>query len=98
AATRSPLPLLPSPSPSVAASAGPGDEDFASEGDLLRDYLLQPGDTLEVHLWGRDVELNYQARVSLQGAIFVPRIGTIPVNGRTPEQVQQILQGRVNRL
>lgn len=97
--SRSPLPLIPTPSPSPSAAAPePGEADFANEGTLLKDYEVQPGDQLEVHLWGRDVDLTYPLRVSPQGVIFVPRLGTVMVNGRTADGVQRLLQQRVSRV
>jgi protein involved in polysaccharide export with SLBB domain len=57
------------------------------------DYVVGPGDTLNVILWG-SVQEAYQAEVDRNGAIAIPRLGVVQVWGMTLERLQTFLQRR----
>jgi protein involved in polysaccharide export with SLBB domain len=55
------------------------------------DYVLGPGDGFIIHLWGK-VEDEYRVKVSPQGAIMVPRIGSLTVAQLTFKETKQLLR------
>ena len=57
------------------------------------DYVLGPGDNLNILLWG-GVQDTYQVEVDRNGAIALPRLGLVQVWGLTLDQVQRLLQQR----
>jgi protein involved in polysaccharide export with SLBB domain len=57
------------------------------------DYVLGPGDHLNVLLWG-GVQEGYQVEVNRNGAVALPRLGVVQVWGLTLDQVQRLLQQR----
>jgi protein involved in polysaccharide export with SLBB domain len=57
------------------------------------DYVIGPGDTLNVILWGNAQEA-YQIEVDRNGAIALPRLGVVQVGGLTLERLQVFLQRR----
>lgn len=57
------------------------------------DYVLGPGDHLNILLWG-GVQESHQAEVDRNGAIALPRLGAIQVWGLTLDQAQRLLQQR----
>jgi len=59
-------------------------------------YLLGPGDVLELHFWGLE-NFRVRATVDLQGRAFVPRVGYLPVAGRSLADTQRILKDAVAR-
>lgn len=54
------------------------------------DYILGPGDSFVIHLWGK-VEDEYPVTVSSEGAIMVPRIGSLTVAQLTFKETKQLL-------
>jgi protein involved in polysaccharide export with SLBB domain len=54
------------------------------------DYIVGPGDQLLIHLWGK-VEKTYDATVSRDGGVFIPRLGDLPVNGLTFAELKPFL-------
>jgi len=57
------------------------------------DYVIGPGDNLNILLWG-GVQEGYQLEVNRNGAVALPRLGVIQVWGLTLDQVQRLLQQR----
>lgn len=55
------------------------------------DYILGPGDEFTIHLWGK-VEDEYPVSVSPEGAVVIPRIGSMTVAQLTFKEVKQLLQ------
>ncbi len=53
-------------------------------GPVDQDYPIGPGDELVLTMWG-DAQLALTATVNREGAIVLPDVGTIPVNGLTLE-------------
>ncbi len=58
------------------------------------DYKLGPGDNIIVNLWGR-VEQEFNLTVDRQGAVFIPKIGEVPIWGLTIQQAEQRLKDRL---
>jgi polysaccharide biosynthesis/export protein len=44
------------------------------------DYLVGPGDELMIRAWGQ-IDIDYRAVVDRNGAVNIPRVGTIQVAG-----------------
>ncbi|HSX78829.1 MAG TPA: SLBB domain-containing protein, partial [Candidatus Saccharimonadia bacterium] len=57
------------------------------------DYVIGPGDTLNILLWG-GVQEGYQLEVDRNGAVAFPRLGVVQVWGLPLDQVQRLLQQR----
>lgn len=55
------------------------------------DYVMGPGDGFVIHLWGR-VEDDYTVTVSPEGAIVVPRIGSLTVAQLTFKETKALLE------
>ncbi len=53
-------------------------------GPVDQDYPIGPGDELVLTMWG-DAQLALTATVNREGAVVLPDVGTIPVNGLTLE-------------
>ena len=53
-------------------------------GPVDQDYPIGPGDELVITIWG-DAQMAVTAVVNREGAITLPDVGTIPVNGLTLE-------------
>ncbi len=62
------------------------------------DYVLGPGDVLQLYLWGMvNVDNAVMLQVNRQGEIFVPKIGTIPVWGMPLGEVRRLINERLGR-
>jgi len=61
---------------------------------ISSDYVLGPGDMLEIFLYGND-EDEASAFISRTGEIFVPYIGPVNLLGLTFEQANELLKTRV---
>ena len=57
------------------------------------DYVLGPGDNLNILLWG-GVQEGHQVEVDRNGAIALPRLGVVQVWGLTLDQAQRLLLQR----
>jgi polysaccharide export outer membrane protein len=60
------------------------------------DYLLGPGDVLQVYLWGM-VDNALTLQVNRRGEIFVPRIGTLPVWGMQLGEVRRLIYEQLSK-
>ncbi len=60
------------------------------------DYLVGPGDVLQVQLFGKENEA-YELEVEREGRIHFPGIGPIPVAGLTFRELKRDLRARVKR-
>jgi len=59
------------------------------------EYLMGPGDTVNVQIYGKDNE-SYSLTVSRNGTIDMPNVGPISVMGLTFEKLQQQLSAQIN--
>lgn len=55
------------------------------------DYMLGPGDVLQVRMWGQDYDGEFVAEVSREGTVNLPRIGIIPVAGTRYGNVEKVI-------
>jgi polysaccharide export outer membrane protein len=60
------------------------------------DYIVGPGDTFTVTLWGR-VNAQYVVEIDRNGQIVLPEIGVLNVSGMTMAQMENYLQDQVAR-
>jgi polysaccharide biosynthesis/export protein len=58
------------------------------------DYKLGPGDNISVFLWGR-VEQEYSLAVDRQGAVFIPKVGEVPLWGVTLPQAERRIREKL---
>ena len=58
------------------------------------DYKLGPGDEISIFLWGR-VEQEYSLAVDRQGAVFIPKVGEVPVWGLTLAQAERRIREKL---
>jgi polysaccharide biosynthesis/export protein len=65
-------------------------------GPVAPDYPLGPGDELVLTMWG-DAQLALTATVNREGAVVLPDVGTIPVNGLTLEGARSRIRAVLSR-
>lgn len=61
------------------------------------DYVLGPGDEIDLRLWGA-VDADLRLAVDRNGQISIPRVGTVNVAGVRASQLEQTLRGQVSRV
>ncbi len=64
------------------------------------DYMLGPGDSLILYVWnipGTALFDSVLLLVDRTGAVFVPRVGSVPVQGLTLAQAQEVMRTRLAR-
>lgn len=67
----------------------------AASGEVLQTaYHIGPGDLLNIAVFGVD-ELNTTVRVSSKGNIMLPLVGELNVEGRSPQDVENMLVDRL---
>ena len=64
---------------------------------VTADYLIGPGDELLIRAWGQ-IEFDVHSRVDRNGAIYIPRVGTINVAGLRYDQLQSYLKSHISRI
>lgn len=82
-------------------SKGPAEEPLPGGQALSRAvlpdrYVLGPGDALSITLWG-EYDDQYATRVTPDGRISIPTIGTLQVTGLTLAQVEALIGAEVQR-
>lgn len=75
-------------------AASPSTFAPTSDAPVPADYLVGPGDEINIQLFGKENQ-NYQLRVSRSGAIDFPNLGPISVAGQTFENVKHNILRRV---
>jgi polysaccharide biosynthesis/export protein len=60
-------------------------------------YVIGPGDELLIRAWGQ-IDLDLQARVDRNGAIYIPKVGNLNVAGLKFEQLQGYLKSQIGRI
>lgn|GEM_PF-945619 len=58
-------------------------------------YIVGPGDLLGVYLWG-EIDRNYTMRVTPEGYLLIPTVGTINVAGNTIDEARVNLTDAIN--
>jgi polysaccharide export outer membrane protein len=83
-------PSRPPPDPATATDPeAPAIKLLASE-----DYRISPADVLEINVF-QENDLKAILRVSNEGTIVFPLIGSVPVGGMTPQEAAHALQARL---
>lgn len=68
--------------------------------DLLEvpnDYIIGPGDQLQVRIWGQ-LEANLRVAVDRSGQIYIPRVGQFAVAGLHYSELEQTLKDEVAKI
>ena len=60
------------------------------------DYIVGPGDELEVRAWGQ-IDVDYRATVDRTGFVYIPKIGNIKVGGLKYQELPEYLKTVVGR-
>ena len=68
----------------------------ASDTPVAVDYVIGPGDVIEVQLFG-NTNASYSLRVNRRGAITFPSVGSITVAGMSFDDMRKLLQQRVSQ-
>jgi polysaccharide export outer membrane protein len=63
-------------------------------GQRLSEFPIGPGDILQVSVW-KDEELSREVLVRPDGKISYPLVGSIQAAGRTIEDIQQVLEKKI---
>ncbi len=64
---------------------------------VTADYVVGPGDELLIRAWGQ-IDLDVHARVDRNGAIYIPRVGSLNVAGLRYDQLQSFLKSHIGRI
>lgn len=62
---------------------------------VSKDYVLGPGDTFTINVWGSN-NFSHSVTVRADGSIFIPKIGTIAVWGKTFSQATRLIEKRLS--
>ena len=74
---------------------GPEPQDFNPQ--VPQDYLVQPGDEVQVVLWG-SVDADLRLMVDRAGRIAIPRVGAVPVAGVAQADLADLIGRRVGQV
>ena len=75
----------------------PGGVSILENIPVSADYVVGPGDEVIVRLWGR-LEGTYRMEVDREGKIFVPKIGSLYVAGKTFSELKSFLKAKVSAI
>jgi polysaccharide biosynthesis/export protein len=64
---------------------------------VTANYVIGPGDELLIRAWGQ-IDLDLQARVDRNGAVYIPKVGDLNVAGLKFEQLQGYLKSQIGRI
>jgi polysaccharide biosynthesis/export protein len=93
-ATAAPLPgAAVADSPAAAPAAVPATPDGYA---VSRDYILQPGDELQIAVW-KETDLTAEVVIRPDGGITFPLAGDLPAAGHTVADLTAALEKRVRR-
>jgi polysaccharide export outer membrane protein len=79
-------------SPNAAAAA----TSPSVTGAMSADYILQPGDELEIAVW-KETDLTLEVFIRPDGGISFPLAGDLPAAGRSVAELTAMLEKRVRR-
>ncbi|WP_219893757.1 polysaccharide biosynthesis/export family protein [Aquisediminimonas profunda] len=78
----------------AASAAGAADEAAASppapQQQVLRPYTINPGDEIEVYVWGED-RLQRTIRILPDGTFSFPLVGKVFALGQSPSQIEDVI-------
>ncbi len=72
-------------------------DDASSASPVPVDYVLKPGDELDIAIWG-SVDANLPLQVDRTGRITIPRVGAIQVAGVKLADLEKLVSQRVSRV
>ena len=64
---------------------------------VTADYVIGPGDELLIRAWGQ-IDLDVHARVDRNGAIYIPKVGSLNVAGLRYDQLQGFLKSHIGHI
>ena len=64
---------------------------------VTANYVIGPGDELLIRAWGQ-IDLDVHARVDRNGAIYLPKVGSLTVAGLRYGQVEEFLRTHIGRI
>ena len=70
--------------------------DLEASNQATQQYLIGPGDTLQVFVWG-NTELSVTTPVRPDGRITTPLVEDVVANGKTPSQLARDIERRLSR-
>jgi protein involved in polysaccharide export with SLBB domain len=86
----------PDPTPTAPTAAEPVVVGEALEGEVApTTYVVGPGDRLLIQLWGLQDQTS-EADVNAEGRLFVPRVGTFAVGGRSLALLRKEIEDRLH--
>ena len=78
----------------AASAAGAADETVpthpAPQQQVLRPYTINPGDDIEVYVWGED-RLQRTIRILPDGTFSFPLVGKVYALGQSPSQIEDVI-------
>ena len=82
----------PAPAPSTSATAAPATATPVSQSPRASQpaYRINPGDEIEVYVWGED-RLQRASRILPDGSFSFPLIGKIEAAGKLPSELEAII-------
>lgn len=82
----------------AACSSGPTrvDADRPSGGPATEEYLIGPGDTLQVFVW-RNPEISVTVPVRPDGKISTPLVEDMPASGKDPSRLARDIEKELSR-
>lgn len=78
-------------------SEPPDTFESVANAPVSRDYIIGPGDEIEVLMWGR-IDARYSLKVNREGTINFPQIGPIQVSGLTYEEMGNVVIGKAGSI
>jgi len=55
-------------------------------------YILGPGDTLQIRIWGASIDADYTGAISREGYLNIPRVGIVAMAGVKFGQAEKIIR------
>jgi len=83
-----------SPSSPPGPATGANEEAPAIKLVASEDYRISPADVLEINVF-QEADLKAILRVSNEGTIVFPLVGSVPVGGMTPQEAAHAIQARL---
>lgn len=80
---------------SPVASAEVSTAQISNQEAPVANYVIFPGDILEITVWGYD-ELTAVAKVRPDGGISYPLIGSVAAAGLSPQQLADVISGKLS--
>lgn len=71
---------------------------YIPEKSELKSYTLGVGDTIDVHLWNKNLNLSYSLTISPEGKVYIPKIGELYVNNLYLREVKSVIASRAGNL